>query len=106
MLDRVQNLASEAIQEGRCYNKIDAASAVLTIRKERRSRMLFKTFEALRTGLVEQELLSLRRNKLRTVMLRATGKRRHSQTKEEMIAIIMGNTNVQTVRRILAYTTR
>jgi len=67
--------------------------------------MLFQSFAEMKDGLMKRELLSLGRNKLRTVMLRATGKRRHTETKEEMAAIILKNTNAQTVRRILAHTT-
>ena len=67
--------------------------------------MLFTTFAEMKSGLIKRELLSLKRNKLRTVMLRATGKRRHTETKEEMAAIILKNTNAQTVRQILAHTT-
>jgi len=67
--------------------------------------MLFTTFAEMKSGLIKRELLSLKRNKLRSVMLRATGKRRHNETKEDMAAIILKNTNAQTVRQILAHTT-
>lgn len=68
--------------------------------------MVFANFTELKRGLVKRELLGFTRNKLRSLMLRATGRRRHSQTKEEMADIIMRYTPIQTVQRIIGTTTR
>ena len=75
--------------------------------------MVYKSFQELKVALIgrltngelKDRLLSFNRKKLKSLMVRATGKRRHSETKQQMADFILKYTSEQTVRRMLAFTT-
>ena len=75
--------------------------------------MVFKSFQEMRTALIDRlkenelkdRLLEFKRSKLVSLMIRAIGKRRHSETKEQMADLILRFTSEQTVKRIIGTTT-
>lgn len=75
--------------------------------------MVFKSLQEMRTALIDRmkenelkdRLLEFSRDRLKSLMIWATGKRRHSETKEQMADLILKFSTENAVKRMLAKVT-